>query len=321
MGNFKKMKNILVTGGTGFIGSNICKSLVKQNYKLTIFDNNFRGKIKRLDEIKKKIRFVKGDIRNKKKLERSFKNIDTVIHLAFINGTQHFYDRPVDVMEVGIKGIFNVLELSSKYKIKNFFLASSSEVYQTPNKIPTDENEMLKIPNIYNPRFSYGAGKIVSELMSIYYARKKFKRLVIFRPHNVYSHDMGNEHVIPQFIKKISLSKNNGTIKIKGSGNEIRSFIHIDDFINAFNLIFHKGKNLEIYNIGTSEKISIKKVAMLIAKKIGKKVKLKKTNEFFGNTSIRCPNIKKITKLGFKQKINLSSGLDSVLKSIKNIKI
>ena len=66
MGNFKKMKNILVTGGTGFIGSNICKSLVKQNYKLTIFDNNFREKIKKLDEIKKKIRFVKGDIRNKK---------------------------------------------------------------------------------------------------------------------------------------------------------------------------------------------------------------------------------------------------------------
>ena len=317
MGDIKKMKNILVTGGTGFIGSNICKSLVKQNYKLTIYDNNFREKIKRLDKIKKKIKFVRGDIRNKKKLEKSFKNIDTVIHLAFINGTQHFYDKPIDVLEVGIKGIFNVLELSLKYKIKNFFLASSSEVYQTPNKIPTTENEMLKIPNIYNPRYSYGAGKIISELISVYYAKKYFKRLVIFRPHNVYSHDMGNEHVIPQFIKKISSSKNRQTIKIKGSGNEIRSFIHIDDFIKAFNLIFKKGKNLEIYNIGTTEKISIKKVAMLIAKKIGKKIKLKKTNEFFGNTSIRCPSIKKIKKLGFKQTIKLNKGLEMVLNSLE----
>jgi nucleoside-diphosphate-sugar epimerase len=317
MGNHKEMKNILITGGTGFIGSNICSSLVKQNYKLTIFDNNFRGKLKRLDKIKKNIKFIKGDIRNKKSLEKSFKNIDTVIHLAFINGTQHFYDRPIDVMEVGIKGIFNVLELSSKYRVKNFFLASSSEVYQTPNKIPTTENEMLKIPNIYNPRYSYGAGKIISELLSVYYAKKNFDRLVIFRPHNVYSHDMGNEHVIPQFIKKIISSKKNQVIKIKGSGNEVRSFIHINDFVKAFNLIFKKGKNLEIYNIGTTEKISIKKVAMLIAKKIGKKIILKKTNEFFGNTSIRCPDIKKIKKLGFKQSIKLNRGLEMVLESIE----
>ena len=67
--------------------------------------------------------------------------------------------------------------MSKKYAVKNFYLASSSEVYQTPNKIPTDENEMLKIPDIYNPRYSYGAGKIISELLSVYYAKKFFKKL------------------------------------------------------------------------------------------------------------------------------------------------
>lgn len=105
----------------------------------------------------------------------------------------------------------------------------------------------------------------------------------------------------------------NGKIKIKGSGKEIRSFIHIEDFINAFDLIFQKGKNLEIYNIGTSEKIIIKNLALLIASVMKKKIKLVSSKSFIGNTPIRCPNIKKIKKLGFKQKIKILDGLKKVI--------
>ena len=161
--------------------------------------------------------------------------------MAYINGTKYFYEKPIDVLNVGLKGIINVLELSKKYNVKKFILASSSEVYQTPNQIPTSENEMLKVPDIYNPRYSYGAGKIISELMTINYGKRYFEKTIIFRPHNVYSEDMGNEHVIPQFVNRIKRSPN-GKIKIKGTGKEIRSFIHIEDFINAFDLIFRKGK-------------------------------------------------------------------------------
>ena len=165
---------------------------------------------------------------------------------------------------------------------------------------------MLKVPDIYNPRYSYGAGKLY-ELMTINYGKKYFKT-IIFRPHNVYSGDMGNEHVIPQFVNKIKRSSN-GKIKIKGTGKEIRSFIHIEDFINAFDLIFRKGKNLEIYNIGTKEKISIKKLAFLIASVINKKIKLSSTSSYIGNTPLRCPNIKKIKRLGFNQNIKIKDGI------------
>ena len=75
--------------------------------------------------------------------------------MAFVNGTKFFYEKPIDVLDIGIKGIVNVIDGCIKHRIKKF-LASSSEVYQTPNKIPTDETEMLKIPDIYNPRYSYG---------------------------------------------------------------------------------------------------------------------------------------------------------------------
>ena len=312
-----KKKKILITGGTGFIGSNISRYLVKKGHKVTIFDNNFRGKHSRIKDIDKKIKYIQGDIRDRDLVFKSFRNIETVIHLAFINGTRHFYEKPIDVLEVGTKGIINTIDACIKNKINEIFLASSSEVYQTPYKTPTDEKEMLKIPDIYNPRYSYGGGKILTELMGINYVRKFFKRMIIFRPHNVYGNDMGNEHVIPEFIKKLSRNKlNRVKLKIKGTGKEIRSFIHIDDFVNAFGLIFEKGKHMEIYNIGTQNKITILNLVKLIGKILNKKILIKKKNSFKGGTNIRCPDISKIRKLGFKEKITLKNGLKKIIDKI-----
>ena len=153
-----KKKVFLVTGGTGFIGSNICKFLLSKGYKVKIFDNNYRGNFKKIKNIKEKIEFIEGDIRNKKLLNKACKNVDAVIHLAYINGTKYFYTKPVLILDIAIKGALNIIEACISNKIKELYLASSSEVYQTPDKIPTDENETLRIPNIYNPRFSYGGG-------------------------------------------------------------------------------------------------------------------------------------------------------------------
>ena len=129
-----------------------------------VYDNNFRGKINRLALNQKKIKYIKGDIRDLKKLEKASIGVNTIIHLAYINGTKYFYTKPDLVLDVAVKGMVNIIEISKKNKIKNLFLASSSEVYQTPTKIPTDENESLKIPCIFNPRYSYGGGKIYQNL-------------------------------------------------------------------------------------------------------------------------------------------------------------
>ena len=241
-------------------------------------------------------------------LPKSLKKIDAVIHLAYINGTKYFYTRPTDILEIAVKGITNIIDACKEKKIKELYLASSSEVYQTPTKIPTDEKESLKIPDIYNPRYSYGGGKILTELMGIHYGKKYFKKLIIFRPHNVYGPDMGNEHVMPEFLNRFKKLKDK-KFKIQGSGNEIRSFIYIDDFVNAFELIMKKGKHLEIYNIGTDEKTTIKNLAYSMAKIFNKKITLKKTSLAKGGTIKRLPNIKKIKKLGFKQKVNLKMGI------------
>ena len=307
-----KKKTFLVTGGTGFIGSNLCNLLINKGHKVKIFDNNSRGSIQKIKNIRKKVKFIKGDIRNKQLLNRALKNTDAVIHLAYVNGTKYFYSKPVLVLDIAIKGILNIIEGCIKNKIKELYLASSSEVYQTPKKIPTDEKESLKIPNIFNPRYSYGGGKIITELMGIHYGKKYFKRLIIFRPHNVYGQNMGYEHVIPQFINRFKLLKGRN-FKIQGTGNEIRSFIYIEDFLNAFDKILNRGKHLNVYNVGTSEKIKIKDLAYKLSKIFKKKIILKKTSLAAGGTKVRIPNINKIRKLGFKPKFHLDKGLKKTL--------
>ena len=306
-------KNILVTGGSGFIGSAIVSYLVKSGYKVIVYDNNSRGKTERLAKVRKYIKFIKGDIRDKKKLLSITGKVDTVIHLAYVNGTKFFYKKPFEILDIAVNGLINILEFCKKKKVKNFFLASSSEVYQNPLKIPTDEKEMLKIPSIYNPRYSYGGGKIISELYGLYFAKKFFKKFIIFRPHNVYGKDMGEDHVIPQFIKRFKKLGKRKQFLIFGTGKEIRSFIYIDDFISGFSKIFKKGKNQEIYNIGTNEKIKISNLALLISNIFKKKIILKKTQILEGSPNVRCPNIKKIKKLGFKQNIRLKDGIKKIL--------
>ena len=306
-------KNFLITGGSGFIGFNIAKSLIEK-HNVTIFDNNLRGSFDKFIFIKNKVKIINGDIRDFHAVNKSLKCINAVIHLAYINGTNFFYTKPTEVLDVATKGIINVIDGCIKNNIKELYLASSSEVYQKPEKVPTKEDDViLKIPDIYNPRYSYGGGKILTELFGIHYGKKYFKKLIIFRPHNVYGEDMGLEHVIPQLIIKAKNLHKNKNFYIKGSGNEIRSFIHIDDFINAFNLLVEKGKHLQIYNIGTSDKIKIKVLANLILKLMNRKANIKKSPIAYGGTKVRCPDISKIKKLGFYPKVSLNEGLKKTM--------
>ena len=108
-------------------------------------------------------------------MTKSVKKIDAIIHLAYINGTKYFYSKPHLVLDVAIKGLINLFDVCVSHKIRELYLASSSEVYQTPSVVPTKETEMLKVPDIFNPRLSYGGGKILTELMGINYGRKFLK--------------------------------------------------------------------------------------------------------------------------------------------------
>ena len=306
-----KKKTYLVTGGNGFIGSNIAKLLVTLGYEVIIYDNNIRhGKINK----EKNFLYINGDIRDQKKLIEASKKVNSIIHCAYINGTRYFYERPDLVTDVAIRGMLNVIDACKINKINEIYLISSSEVYHLPKIIPTPENVQLVIPDIKNPRFSYGGGKIASELM-LTHLSKNLKKTIIIRPHNVYGENMGWEHVIPEIIKKFHLirSKKNKIINIEGTGEETRAFIHIEDFIRAFKVVLKRGKNKEIYNIGSNQEVKICKLIKIIGNILKIKFKIKKNRLKSGSAKRRCPSINKIKKLGYTSKVSLEEGLKKTI--------
>jgi nucleoside-diphosphate-sugar epimerase len=311
-------RRILVTGGSGFIGAALVAALVKAGHRVRVLDDNSRGSPRRLTQIEKEIEFIVGDIRNAAAVERAAAGIDEVHHLAFINGTEFFYTQPELVLDVGVRGIVNIIDSCRKYGIGTLVLASSSEVYQTPPKIPTDERAPLTIPDPLNPRYSYGGGKLISELMAINFGRKCFERVLIFRPHNVYGPDMGWEHVIPQFALRLDAAAKaqpSGTLQfeIHGTGKETRSFCFIDDLVAGVMTMRKKGEHLGIYHVGSTEEVTIAELARRIAGIAGREIKLVAGKPAAGGTARRCPDISKLGKLGYKPRVRLSDGLKPTL--------
>jgi nucleoside-diphosphate-sugar epimerase len=305
---------VLVTGGSGFIGSGLVKALVKAGARVRVLDDNSRGAPRRLADVEKDIEFIGGDIRDAAAVDAAAKGMDEVHHLAFVNGTELFYSQPDLVLDVGVRGMVNVIDACRNQNVGTLILASSSEVYQTPPKVPTDESAPLLIPDPLNPRYSYGGGKLISELMAINFGRKYFERVLIFRPHNVYGPDMGFEHVVPQFalrLKTLSDAQPSGKLRfeIQGSGQETRSFCFIDDLVAGIMVMRDRGSHLGIYHIGTGEEVSIADLARRCAAIVGREIELVPGKLQAGGTLRRCPDISKLGRLGYKPRVPLDQGL------------
>lgn len=299
--------SILVTGGSGFIGNSLVHSLLKTKKKIYVLDNDFRGSMKKFSKLNdSKIILVKGDIRNKNLVKKYVNKVETVFHLAFINGTKYFYDKPKLVLDVGIVGTLNVLEaMSDSKKTNTLIYASSSEVYSSPSKVPTDEKIPMVVPNTFNSRYSYSSAKLIGEILCYNYLKNLKKKLIIFRPHNVFGENMGYEHAIPELIKKIyvaskGLKKKEINLKIQGTGNETRSFCYIDEAINQIVYLYKRGKTNNIYNVGNSCEIKIKRLLNLISEIIKIKIHVRTGNIRAGSTLRRCPDLSKINNLGYK---------------------
>ncbi len=315
------MNRILVTGGTGFIGSHITRFLVNTGHAVRVLDNNSRGSLERISDLAGKFEFIEGDITDYSVTEQATKDIDTIVHLAFVNGTANFYNHPDRVLNVALKGMLSIGSAISKWGIRNLILASSSEVYQFPKVLPTPENVQMVVPELSNPRYSYGLGKIVQEFYS-FHALPNLTNLLIFRPHNIYGYNMGNLHVIPQLFEKAINSKEFGKpFVIEGNGYQTRSFCHITDFIQGFSLLFNSPPGKQVFNIGTAEEVSIGQLAAKIAQIVGIDNIQVLSEMPEGGTLRRVPDITKIASLGFKQMVSLDQGLIEYYEEMKAKKV
>lgn len=310
-------KSILVTGGGGFIGSALVKRLVADGHQVRVLDDFSRGKLRRLDFVQCEV--MHGDIRDPAAVLRAVHGCETVIHLASAQGTQVFHEEPRKVLDIGVRGITNILAACEQAGCGELMVMSSSEAYQVAPMVPTPEDIPLVVPDVMNARYSYGGAKIISELMALAWARAGvLDRVIIARPHNIYGDDAGYEHVIPQFgVRMAALAREHpdGPVPfpIQGSGAETRAFCHVSDCTDALALLLEKAGPLGVYHLGTPEEVTMDRLVGLIGKHYGRDVKVISGTLPKGSPPRRCPDISKLRALGYEPKVSLEQGIGPVL--------
>ncbi len=247
----------LVTGGAGFIGSNIVKLLVKSNHDVNVIDNLHTGNLSRLEGIKDKIDFYKIDIRDEKSLKDVIKGVDGIFHEAALTAVPESFLNPEEYYDVNVNGTRNIFKIAKEYGIKVVF-ASSSSVYGDVKSVPIKENFEK------NPINPYGKTKVEKEKLA-----EKFWNegggIIGLRYFNVYGKGQTGTYagVITQFMKR--LEKNIPPI-IHGEGDQIRDFISVEDVAKA-NLMSMEYSHLQDFlNIGTGKSISVLELAKMMIK-------------------------------------------------------
>lgn len=250
------MKNVLVTGGAGFIGSNLVDELILQKYNVTIIDNLSTGKEK---NINKKAVFYKCDIRDFDRLSKTFNQIDYVFHLAALPRIQRSIKSPLETNEVNVQGTLNVLEAATKNNIKKVIFASSSSVYGLQNSLPLYEN---MIPQPLSP---YSLQKFIGEMYAQIYTRLYGLRVISLRFFSVYGPRQNCTEEYATIIGKyIHLCAHRENLPIYGDGQQTRDFTHVDDVIKAcmrsmsINL---PDNSPDMFNICSGEPYSVMKIA------------------------------------------------------------
>lgn len=300
------MFKFLITGSAGFIGSHLLKKIIfnKKNFVYS-YD-------------KKKIKIKSNNLIHKVvdlKFYKKFPKVDCVIHLAALNGTKFFYDKPMEVINDNLQSTTNILNFYKKRKCKLFIYAGSPEAivgatdfFRMP--IPSKENYPIVIEDVKNPRWSYGLSKALGELA----VANSNLPYIIIRYHNIYGPGQKN-HFVSDFIERILNKKQ----FLLNGFNDTRSFMYIDDAINATIKIMQEKKCLnEIINVGSNNELKILSVAKKIMKLMGEKKKLKLNSSPKGSAKRRCPNIQKLKKFTkHKDSYTLEQGLKKTIESYK----
>ena len=306
-------KKAVITGGGGFIGAYLVKKLVHEGWNISVIDNMVRGDTSRFALVSDYVQLHNIDVRDETAVTHAVAGSEVVFHLAAINGTENFYKHPELVLDVGIRGALAVVNACRRAGVPDLVVASSAEVYQTPEIIPTPEDVALTLPDSLNPRYSYGGSKIISELIAFNYGKDHFRKIQVFRPHNVYGPDMGWKHVIPELILRLNklTSEAEGTISlpIQGDGTETRAFAYVDDVVDGILTMYEFGAHREIYHIGNDEEVSINTIIENLSKIMDCKVKALPSPATSGGTARRCPDISKLCTLGYRPQVPLVEGL------------
>ncbi len=262
------MKKILITGGSGLIGLELCRQLVSQNYNVTCMDlpeQILRNKkyFKNL-VTKKNFKILEGSIFEKSLLNKCISDASIVFHLAAMLGVKRTEENKLKCLEVNIKGTENVLEACASGKVRHIIFASSSEVYGEPSENPITEKTETQGKTVYG--ISKLAGEEYVKSFSQAYPKLKF---TIVRFFNTYGENQVSQFFLAKIVRNIMANKDP---IIYGNGKQIRSFCHVEDSCSALIRMIQSPKSLQkVFNIGNSqERYNLNKVAEIAIKTLKK---------------------------------------------------
>lgn len=303
------MKNIIVTGGCGFIGSHLSELLVKKGFKVFVIDNLFSGKKSNLVK-SKNIILIQESILNKKKILTKLKNkkIYGIFHLAAMADIVPSIIDPIKYMETNVMGTTKILEIAREKKIKKFIYIASSSCYGIPKKYPTKENSEIKCEYPYALSKNLGE-QVVMHWKKIYKMNCNSIRLFnVYGPRSRTSGAYGA--VFGVFLAQIL---KNFPLTVVGDGKQSRDFTYVTDVVEGMYKVFLKGKSGEIFNLGTGKASSINKIIELL--KYEKRIRLPVRP---GEPDKTLGSIKKIEKeIKWKAKVSISKGVEEMKKNIE----
>ncbi len=302
---------LLVTGGAGFIGSEFVRQAVKEGLKTVVIDKlTYAGDLKRLLEVKDKVKFYRADITNREFMEHIFKieKPDVVVHWA----AESHVDRSIldasPFIETNVKGTQVLLDVSKNYNIKLFVNIATDEVY---GELGKDGQFFEDTP--LSPNSPYSVSKAAADMLGRAYYRTYGLPVITVRPSNNYGWWQYPEKLIPVVILK---ALNNEPVPVYGTGENVREWLFVSDCANAVFKIIEKGKVGEIYNVGSGEERKNIEVVKSVLNILGKPedlivfVKDRPGHDF--RYSLNTEKIEK--ELGWKAKIKFEEGIEKTVK-------
>lgn len=303
----KYKKKSLVTGGAGFIGSNLVDELVRQKHEVIVLDNFSTGRKSNLSQhSKKNVKIFNVDISNNFNLDKYFKNVDYVYHLAALADIVPSIENPDKYYKANVIGTFNVLQASAKTKIKKFIYSASASCYGLPDSFPTNENAKIK------PEYPYAFTKWQGEELIMHWAKLFKFPAISLRFFNIYgprSRTSGAYGAVFGVFLAQKLAK--FPLTVVGNGKQTRDFLFVQDLVKAIMRATYSNKVGKIYNVGRGKEVQVNKIAKLIG---GKKIHIPKRP---GEPDRSLANIKKIKKdLNWKPKTTIEEGVKILVKNI-----
>src|SRR5437016_5976186 len=307
----------LITGGAGFIGSHLAQRLVRRGYRVSVLDNLSTGRLGNLEPLvdARLVDFNWGSIQDRYTVEKLVGEADFVVHLAASLGVKLILEHPVESIETNVTGTQIVLEAAARNRTP-VLIASTSEVYGKSNKVPFCEDDDLVLGSTRKSRWSYAASKILDECLALSYWEEKQLPTIVVRFFNTVGPRQNARYgmVLPTFVQQ---ALEEAPITIHGDGKQSRCFCDVRDTVEAVTKLIDAQAFGEVFNIGSTQEISIEDWAMLVRQRVDSRSQILYTpyDQAYGrgyeDVQRRVPSVDKLHGVtGFRPKITLPEIID-----------